>query len=509
MYNAKTRRGLSMEQTIDSQAKFDFPRHRSEAIEKYRAVRGVYEAFANAVRDILRVSIPSEYQIYSLEARAKDADSFGDKAARCSGNDPTVPQYPDPLVGITDLAGVRVIVFFPKTLAGVERCINDEFSVIERADKAEELIASGKFGYQSIHYLVKLKTSRTALPEYRRFEGVIAEIQVRTILQHAWAEMEHDIQYKSIATIPPLIRRRFMSLAGMLEIADREFQAIQDEDEMLRQQERSTVQEGLAGVVDLQQKVAPLEIQIRETQESRQVGSTYLTGSARALLDKGYFEEAVRAYDHVIDAHPATHTNYLGRARARFLAGDPSGALADLDTAEGMYPYDPVIERLRLQISEGSALPAVAHPLTPARVAVVQGDRQLSGGDAAGAFASFTKAHEAGWSASYSKFNQAMALCLGNEIDRAVILLNELHPEPGSFMELHTAALRAICAVRTGADVTGWVQKLNELEQIGRFEYWRSPLRFLEAGLAANNGGLNAYAPLFDTLKAADSAHDR
>lgn len=57
------------------------------------------------------------------------------------------------------------------------------------------------------------------------------EIQVRTILQHAWAEIEHDIQYKSTDVIPREIRRRFKALAGVLELADREFQAIQHADE--------------------------------------------------------------------------------------------------------------------------------------------------------------------------------------------------------------------------------------------------------------------------------------
>jgi len=103
---------------------------------------------------------------------------------------------------ITDLAGVRVITFFPRNLSDVCTCIDSEFDVAEKKDKGEELVAEGRFGYQSIHYLVQLGVTRTALPEYKKFEGFTAEIQVRTILQHAWAEMEHDIQYKSVAAIP-------------------------------------------------------------------------------------------------------------------------------------------------------------------------------------------------------------------------------------------------------------------------------------------------------------------
>jgi putative GTP pyrophosphokinase len=89
-----------------------------------------------------------------------------------------------------------------------------------------------------------LSATRIALPEYAQFGGAIAEIQVRTVLQHAWAEIEHDIQYKSTSVIPVQIRRRFIALAGMLEIADREFQAVQDEDHRLREQARTRIDEG-------------------------------------------------------------------------------------------------------------------------------------------------------------------------------------------------------------------------------------------------------------------------
>jgi putative GTP pyrophosphokinase len=82
------------------------------------------------------------------------------------------------------------------------------------------------------------------------------EIQVRTILQHAWAEIEHDIQYKSSTAIPEEIRRRFMALAGMLEIADREFQAIQGADKEIIDTAREKVARGdLVGV-----EITPLSL---------------------------------------------------------------------------------------------------------------------------------------------------------------------------------------------------------------------------------------------------------
>jgi hypothetical protein len=68
-------------------------------------------------------------------------------------------------------------------------------------------------------------------------------------LQHAWAEIEHDIQYKSTAAIPEQISRRFMALAALLEIADREFQSIRDEESRISAEARDRL---IAGNLDVE-----------------------------------------------------------------------------------------------------------------------------------------------------------------------------------------------------------------------------------------------------------------
>lgn len=224
---------------------FNFENHRLRSIEKYKKIRPLYGEFAEVIKNILSEAFNAKrMKILSIEARAKEIESFGTKASIPSQEGISKPQYPNPLSEVTDLAGIRVITFFPKTLETVDNTIRLQFNVVEKLDKIQILIEKEKLGYGSIHYLVSLRDDRTKLLEYSRFQDLIAEIQIRTILQHAWAEIEHDIQYKSIEIIPTTIRRRFMSLAGMLEIADREFQAIQDEDEKLRKQARKSVQDG-------------------------------------------------------------------------------------------------------------------------------------------------------------------------------------------------------------------------------------------------------------------------
>ena len=231
---------------------FDFVAHRRAAVEEYRRIRGRYEAFAQAVKEILVQALrAADIGVSSVEPRAKDPESFGAKAELPSDSDHREPKYRRPIDEITDLAGVRIIAFFPRALASIGDCIREEFDVIEHTDHGQKLSQDERFGYRSDHYLVKINGKRTELPEYEPHRGLVAEVQVRTILQHAWAEIEHDIQYKASSTTPNTIRRRFMSLAGLLEIADREFQAIQDEDKELKRLARTSVEKGVLEEVEI------------------------------------------------------------------------------------------------------------------------------------------------------------------------------------------------------------------------------------------------------------------
>lgn len=250
--NASNSQGEYVGSDEAKEAPFDFERHRRTAVEEYLRVRPRYEAFARAARVILVQALSAkDIAVNSIEARAKEPESFGKKAEAPSENDAGSPKYWNPMDDITDLAGVRVITFFPSTVENVGACIKEEFEVLEHTDLRQKRLQEERFGYQSEHYLVRLNSKRSTLPEYKAHLDLIAEIQVRTILQHAWAEIEHDIQYKSSVTTPESIIRRFMALAGLLEIADREFQAIQNEDESLKQKARTSVERGQLDQVEI------------------------------------------------------------------------------------------------------------------------------------------------------------------------------------------------------------------------------------------------------------------
>ena len=121
-----------------------------------------------------------------------------------------------------------MITYVHSDVAAVADLLADQLTVLDDRDMGQETASEGRFGYASRHLLVAL--DRPGRPWRTSPSGPAAQVQVRTVLQHAWAEFEHDIRYKG--TIPeehvPDLDRRFTLAAGLLELADREFSAIRD-----------------------------------------------------------------------------------------------------------------------------------------------------------------------------------------------------------------------------------------------------------------------------------------
>ena len=163
----------------------------------------------------------------SVTGRAKSVASFAAKAERVVDG---APVYADPLREITDQVGVRVVTYLHGDVAAVAGLLADQFSVLDDRDMGRETARQGRFGYSSRHVLVATDPTKGLPPAYEPLKGHSASVQVRTILQHAWAEFEHDVRYKG--SIPeehvPDLDRRFTLAAGLLELADREFSEIRD-----------------------------------------------------------------------------------------------------------------------------------------------------------------------------------------------------------------------------------------------------------------------------------------
>ncbi len=162
----------------------------------------------------------------SVTGRAKSVSSFAAKAARMLDGEQV---YADPLTEITDQVGVRVVTYLHGDVDAVAGLLSDQLSVLDDRDMGRETARQGRFGYSSRHLLVAVDPVKGVPAAYEMLTGS-ASVQVRTILQHAWAEFEHDVRYKG--TIPeehvPDLDRRFTLAAGLLELADREFSEIRD-----------------------------------------------------------------------------------------------------------------------------------------------------------------------------------------------------------------------------------------------------------------------------------------
>lgn len=217
---------------------------------RYEVVRDTYDAFARSVATVLQGCLESDgIAFLSVTPRAKTTQSFERKAATLADDDPSRPKYDEPFEQITDKAAVRVITYFMSDVKRVSQIVKHNFEVLNEEDKGGE--ESEQVGYRSVHFLVRYPQNRVKLPDYQRYKELVAELQVRTVLQHAWAEIEHDIQYKASEAVPAKITRRFNELAGLVQVADREFQAIHNEHRAIERRARNDIKKGRLEEVEL------------------------------------------------------------------------------------------------------------------------------------------------------------------------------------------------------------------------------------------------------------------
>lgn len=179
-----------------------------------------YRRLSTVTSSLIESSIrEKEVDFLSVSGRTKTVASITDKIKRKS--------YNDPRNQLSDISGVRVITFFESQSAAVSDVIRDLFEIDEENSMdRSKILGSDKIGYRSTHFVCTLGQRRSLLPEYKDVSNLKFEVQVRTVLQHAWAELAHDRSYKFGPGLPVGIQRKINLYSGMLEIADSGFDSI-------------------------------------------------------------------------------------------------------------------------------------------------------------------------------------------------------------------------------------------------------------------------------------------
>lgn len=238
--------------------------------------RALYAEFAEAVAAILDAAIRehADLRLQNIQHRAKEPASLRAKLARAGA-------VADVTIGdvAKDVSGCRLIFYTNGDVYrfGQTGILRDNFKVdfdrskIHYPDRKED----GAEFFISENWVVTLNDARGALPEYRRFAGLRCEIQVQTILDHAWAEMAHDTIYK------PMTENGF----GAAKV------------EAMRKRLRKVMQEFLQPAGYAFDKIASDYAQLRD---GKSMFNSDALGLIRACANRNELDDAVERFSNYV-----------------------------------------------------------------------------------------------------------------------------------------------------------------------------------------------------------------
>jgi ppGpp synthetase/RelA/SpoT-type nucleotidyltranferase len=300
-----------------AQRKINPAEHRKQ-IEAYENELSFYKTYADVLKRVLEgacaVAVPQAF----VQSRAKTVSSFAEKCVR------RFDRYPDAVNQMTDFCGARVIVQTLQQVQAVRQFIEANFEILERDDKGLQL-SEDKFGYRDMHYIIRLVPHRCAAlgiaPEERETIGLRrAEVQVRTWLQHAWADTLHDRMYKSALTLSLDVRRTGALLAALMEEGDRNFDVMANElDGMVANYTAFALREEVQKEIDVQALILA-----NEPKPEKKPGLALKL--ARLLKACGQYRDLVETLDPYHDFQDANRCEvlqYLGCALCKIHLGSP------------------------------------------------------------------------------------------------------------------------------------------------------------------------------------------
>ena len=326
---------------------FELP-NKKEIELRYEAYRPAF----NEILDKVTASLKKNLHLSSnptYKNRIKSFNSYYKKILRQKAKESGESKE---LVTLTDMIGIRVICPFVEDLAEVEKQVSEIYDVKEIEKKGADQ-SFREFGYESVHILIAIPSdcrpvehTEVVLPE-----NLVCEIQVRTILQDAWAEVEHELIYKSeFNPFDKPLRRKLASINASLTLADIIFQEIRDYQKKLQNElgtRRNTFYEKAD---DYSMEVLEMNKESSSKASESPVESPFTKGSIDDLVlqalhehNVGNFEKAVSIYTQIIGSKPVPpdvvlSVIYKHRGMAYFAQNIYENALEDFTKS---FEYDP------------------------------------------------------------------------------------------------------------------------------------------------------------------------
>jgi ppGpp synthetase/RelA/SpoT-type nucleotidyltranferase len=162
---------------------------------------------------------------HTVQSRVKEPESVRAKLERLTADGS--PKYRRGLEQLDDMIGVRVIMYLEPDIADVATALKAQFHCQEDDDKTSSQRRNGQIGYAGRHLILRVP-DRDVPAGCESFVGQRFEVQIRTVLQHAWAAFEHDVRYKGGAEASAEVDRAFTMASTLIELADAQFSTIND-----------------------------------------------------------------------------------------------------------------------------------------------------------------------------------------------------------------------------------------------------------------------------------------
>ena len=205
-------------------------------VESFREKRKKYKSLTKkATRLIKKILHEEKIECIYISSRTKTEKSLIEKLRRKE----TGLDYYQHIEDIEDLSGARIVLFDASIIDKIVEIIKEEFANVKVESKGTAL-EPDRFGYLGVHVTAQMKTSNDG-----KFARMRFEVQIRSALQNAWANISHRIFYKHENSIPNDLKRQLHLMAGLFEVGDNLWQQVIDTRQKMRARIRDEIMEGI------------------------------------------------------------------------------------------------------------------------------------------------------------------------------------------------------------------------------------------------------------------------